>query len=200
MWWAMGGMSLSLLEQVRRAGVPAVAVVGDEWLGYGPRSTGGRGTGAVPAPAGGARGRALSGVPDPAGARPGGARGSFNSAYTRSVACAAGWRLADATVDHPGVDPERFGPVDRHRAWAWRLLYCGRIDPRKGIDTAMRALTLLPDEARLVVDGTGDPDHAGRAHARWPASSAERPRHVHRLGPPEGAGGATPPAMRWCSR
>ena len=35
-WWAMGGMSMSLLERGRRAGVPAVGVVVDEWLSYGP--------------------------------------------------------------------------------------------------------------------------------------------------------------------
>ncbi len=36
-WWGMGGMSLGLVEQVRRAGVPAVGVVGDGWMIYGPR-------------------------------------------------------------------------------------------------------------------------------------------------------------------
>src|SRR5437763_4554514 len=36
-WWAMGGMSLALLERVRRRGLPAVAFVHDDWLDYGPR-------------------------------------------------------------------------------------------------------------------------------------------------------------------
>src|SRR3954454_21198749 len=31
-WWQMGGMSLSLIERVRRLGLPAVGVIGDEWL------------------------------------------------------------------------------------------------------------------------------------------------------------------------
>ena len=35
-WWAMGGMSMSLLERGRDAGVPAVGVVIDEWMTYGP--------------------------------------------------------------------------------------------------------------------------------------------------------------------
>ena len=39
-WWAMGGMSLSLIERVRRAGLPAVGVVGDDWMDYGPRVDG----------------------------------------------------------------------------------------------------------------------------------------------------------------
>src|SRR3954447_775399 len=36
-WWSMGGMSMSLLERVRRRGIPAVAFVHDDWLDYGPR-------------------------------------------------------------------------------------------------------------------------------------------------------------------
>src|SRR5947209_6511217 len=34
-WWSMGCMSLSLIEQVRRHGIPAVFVVHDDWLVYG---------------------------------------------------------------------------------------------------------------------------------------------------------------------
>ncbi|HKP92105.1 MAG TPA: glycosyltransferase, partial [Thermoleophilaceae bacterium] len=34
-WWSMGGMSLSMVEHVRRAGIPAVAFVVDDWLDYG---------------------------------------------------------------------------------------------------------------------------------------------------------------------
>src|SRR5579859_5741559 len=37
MWAAMGGMSLSLIERVRRLGVPAVGLVGDDWMVYGTR-------------------------------------------------------------------------------------------------------------------------------------------------------------------
>jgi hypothetical protein len=36
-WWGMGGMSLGLIERVRRAGIPAVGVVGDGWMAWGPR-------------------------------------------------------------------------------------------------------------------------------------------------------------------
>ena len=37
-WWAMGGMSLSLIERAHRAGLPAAAVVVvDDWLLYGPK-------------------------------------------------------------------------------------------------------------------------------------------------------------------
>jgi GT2 family glycosyltransferase len=36
-WWSMGGLSVGLLERVRRRGIPAVAVVQDDWLDYGRR-------------------------------------------------------------------------------------------------------------------------------------------------------------------
>ena len=77
---------------------------------------------------------------------------------------AAGWRLPGSVVHHPGVDPERFAPSPAP-PWQWRLLYCGRIDPRKGIETGVRALPLLPDAATLVIDGPGDAAQAGELRA-----------------------------------
>jgi glycosyltransferase involved in cell wall biosynthesis len=164
LWFAMGGMSLSLLEQARRAGLPAVAAVADDWLGYGPGVDGWtrrwRGPlGRLTAPVA----ERLGGVParldlDRA------ARWTFISAHTLAGARAAGWRLPGAVVHHPGVDPERFAPSPAP-PWQWRLLYCGRIDSRKGIDTAVRALPLLPDAATLIVDGHGDPAHAAALRA-----------------------------------
>src|SRR5579859_1853819 len=35
-WWSMGAMSLSLIERVRRLGIPAALIVHDDWLVYGP--------------------------------------------------------------------------------------------------------------------------------------------------------------------
>ncbi|MEA2421313.1 MAG: hypothetical protein QOF55_412, partial [Thermoleophilaceae bacterium] len=37
-WWGMGGMSLALVERARRAGLPAVGVVGDEWMNWGQKA------------------------------------------------------------------------------------------------------------------------------------------------------------------
>jgi glycogen synthase len=164
LWFAMGGMSLSLLEQVRRAGVPAVAAVADDWLGYGPEVDGWtrrwRGpVGRLAAPVA----ERLGGVPARLDLERA-ARWTFISAHTLAAARAAGWRLPGAVVHHPGVDPERFAPSPPP-PWQWRLLYCGRIDPRKGIDTAVRALPLLPDAATLVIDGHGDATHAAALQA-----------------------------------
>jgi glycosyltransferase involved in cell wall biosynthesis len=66
--------------------------------------------------------------------------------------------LTDTAVAHQGVDSQLFAPADRPQ-WRWHLLYVGRIDPRKGIDLAIEALTALPAEARLDVVGDGDTEH-----------------------------------------
>jgi glycosyltransferase involved in cell wall biosynthesis len=153
-WWGMGGMSLSLLEQVRRAGLPSLGLVGDEWMLYGPNVDGWtrrwRGRWRF-----GARlGELVVGVPtrlDLDGA----ARWLFNSRQLLSSARDAGLVMPTADVSPPGVDPSLFAPTEPGQ-WRWRLLYCGRADPRKGIATAIEALAQLPAEAELTIHGDGD--------------------------------------------
>ena len=122
-WWAMGGMSLALIEQVRQAGIPAVGVVGDDWMVYGPRVDGWT--------------RFLRRL-RLTGPRLDGVTWLFNSAATRDAAGQTGGRVV-----HPGVDTALFGAHPPHD-WAWRLLYVGRLDPRKGIDAAVEAMATLP--------------------------------------------------------
>lgn len=151
-WWAMGGMSLSLIGRVRRKGLPAVGVVGDDWMFYAhnvdlwTRMT--RRLGPVGPLLG-----ALVGVP---------ARLDlsdipwlFNSEATRANALNSGFRLGRTDVVHPGIEDALFRPAPEHD-WGWRLLYVGRIDERKGIRTAVEALAALPAQARLRVLGSGD--------------------------------------------
>jgi glycosyltransferase involved in cell wall biosynthesis len=155
-WWAMGGMSLSLVERVRRAGLPAVAFVNDDWLIYAPRTDAWlrfAGRRAVPR---GALER-LTGLParfDPAT--------SFDTVVFASDAvrdeALQHWPLRRFEVAYGGIDPI-FLRAEAAREWSWRLLYVGRIDPRKGIDTALEALALLPDAATLMVVGGGDREH-----------------------------------------
>lgn len=151
-WWAMGGMSLSLIERARRAGLPAVGVVGDDWMVYGPKVDAwtrlSRRLGVLGAVAG-----RLVGVPGRLDLSK--ATWLFNSDATRRRALEAGFRLEDTAVVHPGIDAELFTPATAHD-WRWRLLYVGRIDARKGIDLAVEALSLLPDEATLTILGEGD--------------------------------------------
>jgi glycosyltransferase involved in cell wall biosynthesis len=157
LWWAMGGMSLSLLEQARRAGAPAVCVVGDDWMVYAPKvdrwTRLWRGRRKLAAPLA----ERLTGVParidlDRAG------RWAFISSYTRETARATGLRLAESVVIHPGVDERRFA-FRAPEPWRWQLLYCGRIDSRKGIATAIEALARVPT-ATLTIDGDGDRRHS----------------------------------------
>jgi glycosyltransferase involved in cell wall biosynthesis len=159
-WWAMGGMSLSLIERVRRAGVPAAFVVVDEWLLYGPQvdawqRTFGRNRAMA------RLAEAISGVPSRVDL---GAAGhwQFVSAAVRDRALERHPDLTDSSIAHAGIDPSRFGAAPP-RPWGWRLLYLGRIDERKGIDTAIRALRHLP-KATLRVVGWGDDGHLAELH------------------------------------
>lgn len=155
-WWAMGGMSLALIETVRRSGLPSVGVVVDDWLIYAP-SVDGRES--LIAKAGLLRGIAAAAFERSSGV-PGrvrlgnAARWIFVSDAVRLGAEASGFEANRWQVEHAGVEQERFRPVPPAR-WRWEMLYLGRLDPRKGIDTAIRALCHL-DEARLRVVGGGD--------------------------------------------
>ena len=160
-WWAMGGMSMSLIEAVRRRGLPAVGFVHDEWLVYGPlvdawqrllsrhlvpRRLVGRFTG-VPA-------RVDFG---------GAAQWAFVSEVTRRHALERGIRLERTTVAHSGVDRSLLRPAPMP-PWRWRLLYVGRLDRRKGVETAIGVLLRLP-EASLRILGAGQDRYVLRLKA-----------------------------------
>jgi glycosyltransferase involved in cell wall biosynthesis len=87
----------------------------------------------------------------------------FASEMLRRRAESRGWALARTRVAYPGIDHELFrDPGPSGGGWGWRLLYCGRIDERKGIDIAIEALDRLPETARLRVIGSGDEDELAR--------------------------------------
>jgi glycosyltransferase involved in cell wall biosynthesis len=153
-WWSMGGMSLSLIERVRRAGLPAVGFVHDDWLVYGPHVDAWlrlwRRTARGPIAA--VAGRALD-IPvtvDLSGA----GLWAFVSEHTRRRALRE-LSLAQTTVLPSGIDA-RFLDPQPLQPWRWRLLYVGRVDERKGVRTAVQALAHLPPDAQLTVAGTGD--------------------------------------------
>lgn len=149
-WWAMGGMSLSLLT---RAGLPAQCVVVDDWLLYGPR---------VDRRARITRRPRRSAIEAAAG-------WLFASDTLLDRARENGWELPEAEVVHPGIDLSLFASPPERRAWEWRLLYCGRIDERKGIDLAIDALAHLPEDASLRVVGAGDDEHLAALRERGAA-------------------------------
>ncbi|MCU1594792.1 MAG: hypothetical protein JWO12_2184 [Frankiales bacterium] len=159
--WHMGGMSLSLLAGLDRAGVPAVLNICDEWPDYGPKvDAWSRGWGRVPSllrPLG----TALCGVPTTLADLDRHAH-AFVSAYTRDrLRERTRWSFPRATVVGSGVDGLDF-PLVREvapRPWSWELLAVGRVEPRKGFDSAVRALAHLPAQTRLRIAGVAEPTH-----------------------------------------
>jgi glycogen synthase len=151
-WWAMGGMSLSLIERVRRSRTPAVGFVHDDWMLYAPKVDAWQRAVRWLGPVGPA-------VRDLGSA----ARWVFVSETVRARA-AERWKLADTAIAHSGVDLTLFTPAPERPEWRGRLLYVGRIDERKGIETAVRALEHLPG-ATLTVIGSGDQAYLERLRA-----------------------------------
>lgn len=154
-WWGMGGMPLTLIERVRRAGVPSVFCVGDHWLSYGPQTD--HWTNTVRR----LRLRRLASILEPVVGIPicnrleDAGRFLFNSDYTFEVAAASGFRARDWTVVTPGVH-SRYRPAKVCESWRGRLLYVGRLEPGKAVDVIIAALTQLPAEVTLKVIGAGE--------------------------------------------
>ena len=156
-WWSMGGLTLTLIESVRTRDLRSVAFVHDDWLDYGPvvdpwlrMFTGPR------------RGRAatLAGRLTRIPTRVDFARAGqyvFVSEFTRTHALGLGHAvpIERTAVAHSGIHRDFLDPAPL-REWRWRLLYVGRLDPRKGVDTVVRSLAHLPPEATLTVVGGGD--------------------------------------------
>ena len=160
--WNMGAMSLGLLTAVQELGLPRVLAICDDWLVYGPR---------------------LDPWMKTFADRPSLARLAARTAGVPAtlpdldradvVACVVSdftldrarrgsrWRLPDAVVVGSGIDTADF-PIDdgqQPRPWRWRVLYVGRLDDRKGIETLIRAVGLLPADATLSLVGRGDADY-----------------------------------------
>jgi len=160
--WHMGAMSLGLIRSVRQAGTPMVFVVCDDWLCYASQVDGWTSMFANrPGLTKFARPLVEGFTRLPVGTGDIGSDGPFLFVSRRTMETAARdspWRFPDATVVYSGIDAGIFTrPADEaSRPWRWRLLCAGRIDARKGIDTAIRALTRLPPEATLAVVGRGD--------------------------------------------
>jgi glycogen synthase len=165
--WQMGALSLGLLTTVAERGIPIVYAISDDWLSYAteldawsrmfrrrrwPRL----------AQVAGRVLRVPTTVPDL------GATGTFCfiSEVTRQRAAEySPWSMEDTTIVYSGIDGSLFTPTGSppgERPWAGHLLYVGRYDPRKGIETAIRAMAQLDADATLEVQGTGDPSERDR--------------------------------------
>ena len=133
-WWSMGGLTLTMLETVRRRALPAVAFVHDEWLGYGPEVDPWLRAVAPRRPRLRRLAERLAGLPGRVGFAEA-ATYVFVSEEMRRHAQGLGLGLRRTAVAHSGIDPAFLAAAAPEREWAWRLLYVGRLDPRKGIGT-----------------------------------------------------------------
>lgn len=158
--WQMGAMSLGLLQQILGSGRPMTCVINDDWLVYGPIVDGWTRL-FRRQPAFGAVAQRVTGLPT---AMPDLARDAtlcFVSEATRKRAEeATGWDLSRSQVVPSGIDTDDF-PVEGRKPgeWRWRLYLPGRIDPRKGIATAIKAMIDLPPVTHLRVEGSGNEPH-----------------------------------------
>jgi len=159
--WNMGGMSLGLLTSVARQRIPMVLAVCDDWLIYGPTLDawsrmflGLSRLGQLVA--------SVTGLPANLPVRSWPGAYCFVSEFTRRAAERdSGWFFPLSTVVGSGIEAGEFAtaPVMTPREWDWRLLYVGRVEPRKGVETAIRALCRLPARATLQITGPADPVH-----------------------------------------
>ncbi len=78
------------------------------------------------------------------------------SAHVRDAALAkAPWVADRIRVVPNGVDTEKFAPRDAERHADFTFALVGRLEPRKGVDRALRALAEVP-RARLDIVGDGE--------------------------------------------
>lgn len=165
-WWAMAGMSVSLIERARRADLPAIAVLDDYWLEYADQVDGWQRlfAGRWRRPLG----RIASAV---TGQIVGVDLGSdvtcvFTTDFLRARSQEHSPQVSDvAVIPHPPPAVERF-ELAPEQPWGWRLVYVGRIVDVKGVDLAVEALAQLPAEATLAIYGRGDDEYERALRAR----------------------------------
>jgi glycosyltransferase involved in cell wall biosynthesis len=162
--WNMGAMSLGMLSAVEEREIPMVLAVCDDWLVYGPNLDAWQRL-FLARPRAARVVQAVTRVPT---SLPNLAEGAFCfvSDFTRRRAIGDGFAdINTSTVVFSGIDRNDFppGPTPDRRSWSWRILYVGRIDDRKGIETLIKALNDLP-EASLEILGRGADEYVASLH------------------------------------
>ena len=87
------------------------------------------------------------------------ARGCSSASRPAGAPRRWGWGSTHTAVAHSGIDSRFLDPAPAGD-WAWRLLYVGRLDQRKGIHTAIEALAHLPEASLSVVGGWDEQEEA----------------------------------------
>lgn len=158
-FWNMGAMSMGILSQVMERSIPVVLVVCDDWLVYGPLVDPWAKM-FLRRPHLGNLVHHLTGVPTRIADLGRVDAVCFVSEAVRRVARDhTPWTFRRATVTYSGLDRADFGSLhagEEAGSWGGRLLYVGRLDPRKGVETAIRALQSLPSGYTLEIVGTGE--------------------------------------------
>lgn len=155
--WQVGAMSLGLLTTIVERRIPIVYAVCDVWPAYAVKLDAWArlferrpwSRRAV---------RALTGVPNAVPDLDSSGAFCFVSELTRQRSRERSrWRFPMSTVVYSGIERRLFQTEQAtpHHPWRWKLLYAGRFDRRKGPDTLMRALPLLPEGAALTLHGLG---------------------------------------------
>jgi glycosyltransferase involved in cell wall biosynthesis len=159
--WHMAAFSLNLLTTVNRRGLPIVYAICDAWPSYtllmDPWAR--RFRGPLRRVAGRAVERALH-IPavlpelDTIG------NACFVSRFTRDdVRENSPWQFPDAHIVASGIDRNVLAAPEHPTArdgWRGRLAYLGRFDARKGTDTLLAAMRLLPDTTLAMFGRGGD--------------------------------------------
>ena len=156
--WHMAGMSLSMLHRMLWRHSRIVGVVCDEWPAYVERTDQWmrlwRLFPLVWRPV-----AKLSGVPTGYPDVGSGASFCFVSNDLRDRCLKKSrWYFPRSTVTYSGINTDEFPIIRRggRADWSWKLKTAGRLDPRKGFDTAIEALALLPSESRLEILSSAD--------------------------------------------
>ncbi len=165
--WNMGAVSLGLLTTLSERGVPMVLNVCNDWLVYGPlldawqRVWRDR-------PRTGRMVERVLGVPTFLPDLSGEVACFVSENVRREAERETSWEFEHSTVVYSGIERDEFRPDDVPHGgpWRWRLLFVGRLDPRKGLDTLIDAMSDLPDEATLEILGRGDAEYTRRLRDR----------------------------------
>jgi glycosyltransferase involved in cell wall biosynthesis len=169
----MVAIPASLLQLLTESGLPIVYVVCDNWPVYtastDPWIARFEGGGPLRALAGRAVQR-VSGMPTTRGRFTDRGSFCFVSDTTRAaVIDAKPWSYPRSTVVYSGIEPADFptesSSDENPERVVGRLLYVGRLDALKGVDTLLRALTLLPPEVTLECFGRGADHERARLRA-----------------------------------
>ena len=167
-WWAMGAMSLSLIERVRRTGIPACGWVNNDWLIAGPHVDQWirffRRRSALAGPA-----EHVTRIPasvDLAGV----GRWVFCSETMRSASLKHHPELVDTAVAHQG--PGREFTPQPDAPWRGRLVYVGRVAEGKGLSTLIDAVLAMGHVSLEVVGDAESAAYERSVRARAKAAGA----------------------------